>query len=101
MKRAFVALTAFSVFVLVAGSALAGGIDHKTNFSAEYARTMNRNAAIDYADAVVYNPAGTAFMADGLYLNGSLQYLDKSYTNTIDDVRPRFFRVGVSLTDRE
>ena len=36
----------------------AGGIDTKSNLSADYVRTLNRNAATDAADAVVYNPAG-------------------------------------------
>jgi long-chain fatty acid transport protein len=45
------------------------------NHSAEYVRTQSRNASID-ADAVFYNPAGTAFMEkQGLYIMLSLQGL--------------------------
>lgn len=67
----------------VVGTVFAGGIDNLHNFSAEYVRTFNRNAATDSADAVVYNPAGTVEMANGSYVNLSLQYLDKDYKNKI------------------
>ncbi|UCF55710.1 MAG: long-chain fatty acid transport protein, partial [Deltaproteobacteria bacterium] len=54
-------------FIFSASSSLfAGGIDTKSNLSAEYIRTLNRNAATDSADAVVYNPAGVMKMEDGL-----------------------------------
>jgi long-chain fatty acid transport protein len=65
---------------------MAGGIDNKHNFSAEYIRTLNRNAATDSADAVVYNPAGVVRMDDGFYGNLSGQYAFKKYTNTVDGV---------------
>ena len=43
------------------------------NHSAEYVRTQSRNASTE-ADAVFYNPAGTAFMKkQGLYIMLSLQ----------------------------
>lgn len=60
----------------------AGGAVNKTNWSAEYFRTLNRNAAVDSADIVVYNPAGTVKMEDGLYLNASMQSLAKDYENS-------------------
>jgi long-chain fatty acid transport protein len=61
----------------------AGAIDNKTNWSAEYIRTLNRNAATDYADIAAYNPAGTVKLADGFIINGSAQYLSKEYKNII------------------
>jgi long-chain fatty acid transport protein len=81
-------------FLFVAGfifsatsSLLAGGIDNKTNYSADYIRTLNRNAATDSADAVVYNPAGVMKMEDGLYLKLDVQYtLIKEPTNTIGGI---------------
>jgi long-chain fatty acid transport protein len=81
MKKLFVFL---SVAVLIAESCsplFAGGIDNKTNWSADYIRTLNRNAATDHADIVAYNPAGTIKMGNGLYANLSVQYIDKKYTN--------------------
>ncbi len=69
------------VFLLTA-PLLAGGIDNKHNFSAEYIRTLNRNAAVDSADAVVYNPAGVMQMENGFYLNFTGQYAAKDYSNT-------------------
>ena len=71
---------------LIAGSAsplFAGGIDNKTNWSAEYIRTLNRNAATDSADIVAYNPAGVMKMEDGLIGNLSVQYIDKKYNNKV------------------
>jgi long-chain fatty acid transport protein len=66
--------------------ALAGGIDNRTNWSAEYVRTLNRNATINSADIAAYNPAGTVRMADGAYVNLSAQYVAKTYTNNVSSV---------------
>ncbi len=63
----------------------AGAIDNKTNWSAEYIRTLARNAATDYADIAAYNPAGTVKLQDGFIINGSVQYLKKNYRNNISD----------------
>ncbi|MBO8129986.1 MAG: outer membrane protein transport protein [Candidatus Marinimicrobia bacterium] len=49
-----------------------GGLVTNTNQSAEFIRMMNRNASID-ADAVYFNPAGTAFMEEGMHLYVSNQ----------------------------
>ena len=62
----------------------AGGIDNRTNWSAEYIRTLNRNAAIDSADIAAYNPAGIMKMANGAYVNLSAQYVAKTYTNNVN-----------------
>jgi long-chain fatty acid transport protein len=74
-------MKAFIVFVFVACTLFcvtsplqAGGIDNKTNYSADYIRSLNRNAATDSADAVIYNPAGVMKMEDGMYLKLDLQY---------------------------
>jgi long-chain fatty acid transport protein len=74
------------VGILAAGtaSALAGGIDNRTNWSAEYIRTLNRNASIDSADIAAYNPAGIMLMGNGTYLNMSAQYVAKTYTNVVN-----------------
>ncbi len=82
-KRILVASGVAFLQLTGAGPIFAGGVDNLHNFSAEYIRTFNRNAATDSADAVVYNPAGTVQMEDGSYINLSLQYLDKDYKNKI------------------
>ena len=66
-----------------ASAAYAGAIDNRTNWSAEWVRTLNRNAATDYADIAAYNPAGTVKLNQGFTLNGSLQYGSKEYTNNV------------------
>jgi long-chain fatty acid transport protein len=63
---------------------MAGGIDNRTNWSAEYIRTLNRNASIDSADIAAYNPAGIMLMENGTYLNMSAQYVAKTYTNVVN-----------------
>ncbi len=74
------------IVVLVLGlasSLYAGGIINKQNLSADYIRTLNRNAAYDSADATVYNPAGVMRMENGLYIRGDAIYLDKDYSNKL------------------
>lgn len=57
---------AFSVNVF------AGGIVTNTNQSAQYVRTLNRNASTEL-DAVYYNPAGLSALEDGFHLYFSNQ----------------------------
>jgi long-chain fatty acid transport protein len=62
-------------------SVFASGIDNKTNWSAGYARTLNRNAVYDSPDAAVYNPAGIGIMESGLYtsINNQSLFIDYSH----------------------
>jgi long-chain fatty acid transport protein len=83
MKRLVVFLCVSALVFAVATPLMAGGIENKHNYSAEYIRTLNRNAATDSADAVVYNPAGVVKMEDGFYVNLSGQYAFKDYSNTV------------------
>jgi long-chain fatty acid transport protein len=69
-----------------AAPVFAGAVDNKTNWSAEYIRTLNRNAATDYADIAAYNPAGTVKLDQGFIINGSIQFLAKDYKNIINSV---------------
>ncbi len=58
----------------------AGSIDYLTNQSADYIRTLGRNAATDGADIISYNPAGTTFLPhDGLWLSLSNQTVLKRF----------------------
>ena len=86
MKKLLVFLCVIGLMVSSVSSLLAGGIENKHNWSAEYVRTLNRNAATDSADAVVYNPAGVMKMEDGLYVNLSGQYVLKDYSNTLGGI---------------
>ncbi|MFO7876747.1 MAG: outer membrane protein transport protein [Desulfovermiculus sp.] len=69
--------------LFVAGSAMAGGIINKSNQSADYFRTLSRNAATDYADIASYNPAGIMQMEDGLYGKVDALYIAKDYSNDV------------------
>ena len=84
MRKVLIGITTFSLVLAGATSVFAGAVINKTNWSAEYIRTLNRNAATDYADIAAFNPAGTVKMTDGLTINGSLQYLDKDYKNKVN-----------------
>jgi long-chain fatty acid transport protein len=82
MRKHFVFLCVVSLMAASASPLFAGGIENKTNWSAEWVRTLNRNAATDSADAVSYNPAGVMKMDNGLYLNAAGQYAFKDYKQT-------------------
>ena len=82
-------ITLFIVFLLSLTVALplyAGGIINKQNQSADYIRSLTRNAATDAADAVVFNPAGVMRMQNGFYVKGDVVYLQKDYENDVPDV---------------
>jgi long-chain fatty acid transport protein len=83
MKKLLVVLCVAGFIVSLASPLMAGGIDSKTNWSVEYIRTLNRNAATDSADIAAYNPAGIMKMEDGFYGNLSVHYIDKNYTNDV------------------
>src|SRR5688572_28209246 len=72
-----VTLAAFSL-------AEAGSVDNRTNASAQYIRSLSRNAAIDGGDAAIYNPAGTVRLADGLLLDVSNQTVYKFNEHTLE-----------------
>lgn len=82
MKKTICSCGIAFLAVFISTPLFAGGAENKHNFSTEYIRTLNRNASTDSADAVVYNPAGTARMEDGFYVNLSGQYAMKEYSNT-------------------
>ena len=82
MKKFLVFLCVAGLIASSASPLFAGGIENKHNWSAEWVRSLNRNAATDSADAVVYNPAGVMKMDNGYYLNASGQYALKEYSNT-------------------
>ncbi len=83
MKKIWVVICVVGLLCMGAASVQAGGIINKQNQSAEYIRTLNRNAATDAADVVVYNPAGVMKLENGFYTKVDLIYLQKDYSNTV------------------
>jgi len=67
----------------VCSFAYSSGIINKSNFSAEYARTLSRNASSDSIDASIYNPAGLINFKDGLYIGFANQVAIKDYSHTL------------------
>jgi len=84
MKKFSLMLT---LAIMMVGSAVfAGSVDYLSNQSAKYIMNTARTAATDGADIVSYNPAGTALMGEGLFLDVSNQTLLKYYTTKEDAV---------------
>lgn len=88
MRKGLIALGVVFLMAGLAASVQAGGIINKQNLSADYIRTLNRNASTDMADAAAYNPAGTAMMQDGLYMKADVIYLMKDYSNNLPSSFP-------------
>ena len=81
-------ITGALVAILFSGNtAFAGGILTNTNQSVSFLRNPARDAAIGL-DGVYSNPAGVAFMNDGLHLAFNWQYAHQ--TRTITSTNPLF-----------
>ncbi len=85
--------------ILIAGLMLmsivfGGGIVTNSNQSAEYMRTLNRNASTGL-DAAYYNPAGLTQLADGFYAYVSNQTIFQ--TRTIESSSAALSQVGFPL----
>jgi long-chain fatty acid transport protein len=93
MRKGLFGFMVLVVLVGVSSYSYAGGIINKQNLSADYIRTLNRNAATDMADAAAFNPAGTAMMQDGLYVKADAVYLWKDYSNQMPS-SPAIFNLG-------
>lgn len=71
-RRAVAALVA--VILYGTGNLFGAGVYQNQNQSADFVRTINRNASTDI-DAAYFNPAATAFLKDGLYLQFNNQII--------------------------
>ncbi len=73
-----------SIILLWVSAALGGGLVTNTNQSAEFIRTLNRNATTGI-DAVYFNPAGLTKLGDGIHIALSNQsiFQTKTVDNTI------------------
>lgn len=79
------------LMLATAATATAGGILTNTNQSVDFLRNPARDAAIGL-DGVYSNPAGVAFMPDGLHLAFNWQYAHQTRTvNTTND----YFAAGI------
>lgn len=73
MKRIFVFVTLF--LALTFPFSASAQMDNLANMSAKWVRSNARNAALDGADIVNYNPAGLAKLNDGFHLSLNNQSL--------------------------
>lgn len=84
MKKITMVLLAI---MFLGNTAFAGGILTNTNQSVNFLRNPARDAAIGL-DGVYSNPAGVAFLSDGLHLGFNWQYAHQ--TRTITSTNPLF-----------
>ena len=99
MRKNKIILLAISIFsTLFIAEIYAGSIDYLSNQSAEYIRTFSRNASTD-ADAVYYNPAGTALMGEGLFIDISNQIVLKYYNQTAKNTSAIMQIADLSLSE--
>ena len=87
MKRIKLAALAIA---FMGNTAFAGGILTNTNQSVHFLRNPARDAAISL-DGVYSNPAGVAFMSDGLHLGFNWQY---AHQTRIVDSQNELFKLG-------
>ncbi|MFC1543498.1 hypothetical protein ACFL4K_03035 [Candidatus Neomarinimicrobiota bacterium] len=87
-------IAGFSVMMLCANMAMAGGIITNTNQSAEFIRTLNRNASIGI-DAAYFNPAGLIQLDDGLHLSISNQSVIQT-REVINNYSGPFLQTGLN-----
>jgi long-chain fatty acid transport protein len=79
MKKRLIGFGTVVLLLGLASSLHANGIINKQNQSADFVRTLNRNAAYDSADAAIFNPAGVMRMQNGMYVRADVIYFDKTY----------------------
>ena len=92
MKRIKLAALAIA---FMGNTAFAGGILTNTNQSVHFLRNPARDAAIGL-DGVYSNPAGVAFMSDGLHLGFNWQY---AHQTRIVDSQNELFKYGYKNND--
>jgi hypothetical protein len=93
MRKQLLTIIATSLTTLV----MAGGIVTNTNLSASYVRMPAQDATLGI-DAVYYNPAGLAFIADGFYVSINNQYITQTreITSTFPGMNRSKFEGGVT-----
>ena len=70
------------VLTLTPSTLMAGNVFNSSNHSAEYIRTLNRNASTG-VDAAVYNAAGTVALPEGFHLSITNQFVFKKDNPTV------------------
>ena len=77
-------LLVLTFIIVCTGLLFAGGAENKINTGAGYARFPAKATEHTKPDAVFHNPAGTAFMKDGLYVVAGNQFLYKEFSNKLN-----------------
>jgi long-chain fatty acid transport protein len=85
MKKSSAVFIYVLVFIIQVSVLSANSIDYNSNQSAKYYMNPARTASTDGADIAAYNPAGTAYMKPGLYIDVSEQFLMRNYEQDVSD----------------
>ncbi len=83
MKKLAIALGVLMLLCVSVSPLYAGGIRGKSNLSADYFRSLTRNAATDAVDIIAYNPAGVMKLENGIYAKVDILYVNKVYSNDV------------------
>ena len=84
MKKLLVKSILALFFVASAAALSAGSLDYLSNQNASYYLNMAGVSATDGAEIVPFNPAGTALLGKGFYLDVASQTLFKFYSESED-----------------
>ncbi|MCP4022653.1 MAG: long-chain fatty acid transport protein [Desulfobacteraceae bacterium] len=84
MKKVLMVLSVSLLITCVSSLAMAGGVDNKQNYSADYIGSASRNAETKGADAVAYNPAGIMHMENGFTAKADVQFIMFDYDHNYD-----------------
>ena len=84
MKIRITKFTLVAAFIAAAASLSAGNLDTLSNQSASYFFSTAQTAATSGAGIIPYNPAGTALLEKGFYLDASSQTILKFYSESED-----------------
>ncbi len=77
-------VTLFILIFFLAAVSVEAQMDNLSNMSAKWVSSNTRNTAIDGADIVNYNPAGTVRLSDGLHINLSNQTMIRRPEHTFN-----------------
>ena len=63
--------------------------------NADYLRTLNRSASVGTIDSMFFNPAGTVRLADGIYIQGGVDF--PIVSRTLPTLTPSYKTMGLGL----
>ncbi|VVS90649.1 OmpP1/FadL family transporter [Desulfoluna spongiiphila] len=72
----------FFAALLISSSAMASMVDNQSSLTADFTRMPARTAASDASDASIFNPAGSAWLEEGLHVGVSFKACFKDWQHS-------------------